>query len=60
MVEEGTLPPPTLPYVNSRLVLLQEELDDDSYFMGSTVVRLFHSPNSHPAVRTTLRGLEYR
>ncbi|KAL4854482.1 UV radiation resistance associated protein [Chlorella vulgaris] len=45
-----------LPYTNTRLVL-QEELDDDSYFLSSTVVRLFASQNSHPAVRGTLQGL---
>lgn len=48
-----------LPFSNTRLVL-QEELDDDSYFTGSCVVRLFHSPTSHPAVRQNLQGLVSR
>lgn len=48
-----------LPYSNSRLVLKSEAEDEDAYFSAATVVRLFHSPTSHPAVCGTIQGLEY-
>lgn len=47
------------PYTNTRLVLASEVTDDD-YFFGGTVVRCFLAPNSHPSVRQTLQGLEFR
>lgn len=47
-----------LPYSNTRLVLRSEVEDEDSYFFGGTVVRLWSSANSHPAVRGNLQGLE--
>ena len=48
-----------LPYTNTRLVLASEVTDDD-YFFGGTVVRCWVDPHSHPAVRQTLQGLEFR
>lgn len=56
---EGRMAAGQLPYSNTRLVL-QEELEDDSQYFLGTVVRLFHSPTSHPAVRQTLQGLSPR
>lgn len=51
--------PPSLPYTNTRL-LTAEELESEEHYFTGTVVRLFHSPNSHPAVRQTLQGLSPR
>lgn len=48
-----------LPYTNTRLVL-QSEVTDDDYFFGGCVVRCWVAPDSHPAVRQTLQGLEFR
>ncbi len=46
-------------FTNTRLVT-KEELDSDEAYFSGTVVRLFHSPDSHPAVRQTLQGLVQR
>lgn len=68
-LDESLLPPlltsqdikaPHLAYVNTRLVLQSEADEESSYFLGGTVVRLFASPNSHPAVRGNLQGLQFR
>ena len=48
-----------LPYTNTRLVL-QSEVTDADYFFGGCVVRCWVAPDSHPAVRQTLQGLEFR
>lgn len=48
-----------LPYVNTRLIL-QSETESEDYFLSGTVVRVFTSPNSHPAARQNLQGLSYR
>ncbi|KAI7841131.1 hypothetical protein COHA_005101 [Chlorella ohadii] len=48
-----------LPYTNTRLVLSSEVTDDD-YFFGGCVVRCWTDPNSHPAVKQTLQGLDFR
>lgn len=53
-------PQDRLPYTNTRLVLRSEVEDEDSYFFGGTVVRLWSSATSHPAVRGNLQGLEAR
>lgn len=52
--------PPSLPYTNTRLLTADELESEDSYYLPGTVVRLFHSPTSHPAVRQTLQGLAPR
>ena len=51
----------SLPFSNTKLLLQSELESEDDYYLGSgTVVRLFHSANSHPAVRGTLQGLHAR
>lgn len=69
-VAESLLPPlltpedlkaPHLGYVNTRLVLQSELEREETYFLSlGCVVRCWASPNSHPAVRGNLQGLQFR
>eukprot|EP00887_Chlorella_sp_A99_P000544 scaffold17.g544.t1 len=56
-----TGPQASLPFSNIRFVLTDELLaaSEDDYVAG-TVARLYHTPTSHPAVRQSLQGLDFR